>query len=215
VLWQDVVSKLGSQYRAQKRGEAADRLTSDGAHEKDAKAEAAKYAKGIRGGVVLCSRCNMDGRETIMTKQFMRNTMFPASWPPWQPADPVYNSVDDPELNLLVEAWNQPVVETPGILPRIWGVYPTGKAPSDWVPPDTAADEIDRRVNAAFKSTIRPFHVAYKDSSSADKPSELTDLLLEASVELEVGWVNEALLTGDPRAGFTRRFYDLPREQTV
>jgi len=215
LLWDDEMRRLGGQYRAQKRGEAVDRLTSDGAPEKAAKAEAYKYAKGIRGGVVLCSRCSMRGRETIMSKQFMRNTMFPASWPPWQPADPVYNTVDDPELKLIAEAWNRPVRETPEILPRIWGIYPIGKAPSDWIPRDGKAAEIERRVNAAFKATIRPFHIAYKNSCSADRPSELVDLLLEASPLLQVGWVEETLLAGDPNVGFTRRFYDLPREQTV
>jgi DNA-directed RNA polymerase subunit RPC12/RpoP len=90
------------------------------------------------------------------------------------------------------------LTETPYLIPRIWSVYPTSSAPSEWAPEqdDVMAGEIMKR-EAEIGMTIRPFTHAFSARSQT-----LQSLILESTTEapgqpgMAVGWLSQAALNG-------------------
>lgn len=69
---------------------------------------------------------------------------------------------DDPIVGKMYTAFctNRPVLDELGMIPRVWGVYPLDKAPTDWVPAkqDWKAQVINARCMEKGW-TIRPYQI--------------------------------------------------------
>jgi hypothetical protein len=148
---------------------------------------------------IVCRRCQRNGTEVAMTVTALKNTLFPAGKPN---EDPVYRESSTPELDEFKALWAQPAEASASVFPRIWAVYPLGKAPCDWEPEDELAAEISRRVrgedsdNEARKKNpgeIRPLAVALKEAADngEEKTTEARSLIMEALPNLQVGWVKQ------------------------
>ena len=147
---------------------------------------------------LLCDRCKREGVGVELKSTPLKDSLLPGKG---RNTDPVYQSVDDPDLQaLLAEATNvtESRIGAP-ILPRVWAIYPMHKAPTNWMPTDPRASEIERRVREQG-NTIRPFDVARKNDGGY-----LKGMVLEANPGMQIGWVKESDL--NTRAfGFNRRF---------
>lgn len=157
---------------------------------------------------LLCPKCKAEGVGVEMLRVGLEQTLVEKG----TFKDPVFAGKDDAGLESLISQVvyhsEYPEVTVP-ILPRVWAVYPIGRAPNDWMPTDAKALEIERRMRTK-NATIRPFDVAMKAGG------ELQQLLLEAAPEMEIGWVKETDLATSAY-GFRREFIDIdhPRTQSI
>jgi len=112
--------------------------------------------------------------------------------------------VDDEHVERLWQAFSAyaddaQVPETiRGLVPRVWGVYPSGRNPGPWQPGanDGIARMIQKRVSQRGSYVIRPFAVAWQ---SGMKPNSL---LIESTLDFKgepgwaVGWMTPEMLGG-------------------
>lgn len=88
-------------------------------------------------------------------------------------------------------------------LPRVWAVYPKGKAPADWVARDELASEISQRMSRNGRCII-PAEWAAKAQSRA-----IRGLVMECTMGEEgspgtsIGWLSHALIEGRDRVEYS------------
>lgn len=118
-----------------------------------------------------------------------------------------FNAVDAPVLNEIANVWAQhEFSNVSNILPRMWAVYDSDKAPTDvkgWREGDVKADMIEQRLVEKCGCTIRPVSIARKADTGAIKT-----VLMELGAGWQMGWVYDDELYETEAYGFKRRFLE-------